>query len=209
MRPIVVTVVMAAAALGCGGLLKRPEIHHYALTPAAAGATRVQVAGLPLGISVVELPPGLDRQDVVVRTSAERFEVRGHELWAAPLGTVVLHRLAFDLAARLPAGMVILPGQVQPAGGTRTLDLAFEDLAAGPDPVLVLDVRWTLRPSEPRTSVLPRSVAPTSVAGPAELAGHERIAEPLDSLDSASIAAGTSRALAMLADRLAAALAGA
>ncbi len=180
--------------VGCGGLLKRPEIRHYALTPVAAPATRVAVSGLPIGIGGIELPPGLDRQEVVVRTSDQRLDVRGHELWAAPLETVVLHRLAFDLAARLPEGIVVLPGQAQPAGGLRSLDLAFEDLAAGPQNELVLDLRWSLR---------------AGVAGAVELAGHERIVEPLASLDSAEIAAGTSRALATLADRLAAALAGA
>ncbi|HXT21284.1 MAG TPA: ABC-type transport auxiliary lipoprotein family protein, partial [Thermoanaerobaculia bacterium] len=214
---------MAALVLGaCGGLLKRPEIRHYALPPSPAIATApapIAAGELPIGIGTVELPPGLDRPDIVVRTSAERFDVRGHELWPAPLGTVVRHRLAFDLAARLPEGLVILPGQVQPAGGTRALDLSFAELAAGPAPVLVLDVRWTLRPSvqpaavlqvgEPRSGESPANVGvavAVPVAASPALAGHEHIDEPLDSLDSASIAAGTSRALAKLADRLVAAI---
>jgi uncharacterized protein len=189
---LILASLVAASFVGCGGLLKRPQVNHYALEPIAADARHVEVAGPPVGLGAVELPPGLDRPDIVVRSAPGRFEVRGTELWPASLGTVVLHRVAFELAARLPQGMVILPGQVQPAGAARALDLAFAELTAGPDANLVVDVRWTLR---------------AGVGGAQELAGHERIVEPLGSLDSVEVARGTSRALAALADRLAAALA--
>ena len=181
-------------ALGGCGLMKRADVHNYALATMPPAAPPFALGGMPIGIGAVELPPGLDRREIVVRDADHRLDVRGTELWAAPLETMVLHTFAFDLADRLPEGMVVLPGQVQPAGGQRSIDLVFADLAAGPDAVLVLDVHWTVR---------------SSPSGPAELAGHERLSEPLDSLDSASIAAGTSRALATLADRLVAAVAAA
>jgi uncharacterized lipoprotein YmbA len=187
----------AAAALallllaGCG-LFRRQEIRHYAvepIAPAASPAPPAAAAGPPLGVDAVELPPGLDRQGIVVRRADHRLEVRGSELWAASLETMVLHALAFDLAARLPEGMVVLPGQAQPAGGMRSLDVVFAELAAGPERQVVVDARWTLR-----------------AAGQPVLAGHERLVEPLASLDSAEIAAGTSRALAALSERIVAAL---
>ena len=191
--PHAVAALLAVVLLAGCGLMRRPEIHHYSLeviAPAAPAAAAPgppsAVAAPPVGLAAIVLPPGLDRQEVAVRRNDGRLDVRGTELWAAPLETLVLHTLAFDLAGRLPEGAVVLPGQTQPTGGLRSLDVAFEELAAGPEPVLVLDARWTLR-----------------TPGAADLARRERIAEPLASLDSAEIAAGTSRALAELADRLA------
>jgi uncharacterized lipoprotein YmbA len=193
--PHALALLLVAVLLAGCGLMRRPEIHHYSLEVIAPAAPAVPaatapgppsaVATPPVGLAAIVLPPGLDRQEVAVRRDDGRLDVRGTELWAAPLETLVLHTLAFDLAGRLPEGAVVLPGQTQPTGGLRSLDVAFEELAAGPEPVLVLDARWTLR-----------------TPGAADFARRERIAEPLASLDSAEIAAGTSRALAELADRL-------
>ena len=190
---LVALVLSGFGLTGCG-LMKRPEIRTFTLTPmppASAVETTADAGVVPLGLAVAELPPGLDRQDVVVRESEHRLDVRGTDLWSAPLGRLVLHTLAIDLAERLPRGSVALPGQTVPAGGVRSLDFAFAELAAGPEPQGVLDVRWSLAGSG---------------AGAPGLAGEERIVEPIDSLDSASVAAGMSRALATLADRLAARL---
>ena len=55
--------------LACGGLLKRAQVNHYALEPIAADAKHVEVAGAPVGLGAVELPPGLDRPDIVVRSA--------------------------------------------------------------------------------------------------------------------------------------------
>ena len=189
----VALVLIGSGLTGCG-LMKRPEIRTFTLTPmppASAVETTAAPGVVPLGLAVAELPPGLDRQDLVVRESGHRLDVRGTDLWSAPLGRLVLHTLAVDLAERLPRGSVVLPGQTVPAGGVRSLDLAFAELAAGPEPQVVLDVRWSLAAGGP---------------GAPGLTGEERVAEPIDSLDSASVAAGLSRALAALADRLAARL---
>jgi uncharacterized lipoprotein YmbA len=102
---------------------------------------------------------------------------------------MVLHTLAFDLANRLPEGTVILPGQPRPAGAIRSIAVAFEDLAPGPEPVFVLDARWTL-----------------SEAGGAKVTHHERIPIEMTSMESASVVDSMSRALAALADRIAAAV---
>jgi uncharacterized lipoprotein YmbA len=143
--------------------------------------TVVQGTGNPVAIDNVELPPGFDRKDIVVRKANSELDVRGTQQWGATLSQEVLHTLAFDLAARLPAGMVILPGAIKPAT-VRSIDVAFEEIAAGPDAKVVVDARWD------RTR-------------------HERIEVPIASLDSANVASGMSQALATLADRIAAGLA--
>lgn len=140
----------------------------------------VALSGAPVAIDNLELPPGFDRKDIVVRKAGSELDVRGTQQWAATLSEEVLHTLAFDLASRLPAGMVILPGAVKPAT-VRSIDVAFEEIAAGPDAKVVVEARW---------------------GG----TRHERIEVPIASLDSANVAGGISQALATLADRIAAGL---
>jgi len=138
--------------------------------------------GTPIGIESLELPPGLDRREIVVRKADHQLEVRPNELWSAGLQTAVLHTLAFDLASRLPEGMVILPGQVKPAA-MRSIDVVFEELAAGPEQKVILDARWKL----------------------GDVSHHETIAVDVPSPDSRNVATGMSQAIAALADRIAAA----
>lgn len=174
------TLVLLLLLTGCS-FFSRSKSKIYSLER-IEGAV-VAVRGLPIGIGAIELPPGIDRKEIVVRRADHQLEVRGNELWSAPLEASVLHTLAFDLASRLPEGMVILPGQSQP-GAMRTIDVVFGELAAGPEAKVVLDARWI-------------------VAG---VAHREQIAVDVPSLDSASVASGVSRALGMLADRIAAQL---
>lgn len=185
------TLALAILIAGCG-FLKRTQSQFFSLQTIPAVGPRVAAGGVPIGIGAVELPPGLDRRGIVVRQRDQRLEIRETEQWADSLESMVLHTVAFDLAGRVPEGMVILPGQIKPAGGVRTIDLIFEELAAGPDRSFVLDVRWILREPGP---------------GRPETTFHERIEVEMRSLGSANIASATSRALATLADRIAARLA--
>jgi uncharacterized lipoprotein YmbA len=173
---------------GCG-FMRRTQSRFYSLDTVPRGAEAAAVAGVPVAIDVVELPPGFDRREIVVRQADLRLEVRESDQWTASLEPLVLHTLAFDLADRLPVGMVILPGQVPPDTGRRAIDLVFEDLGAGPGNAINVDVRWVVRQ-----------------AGAPDRTHHERFEVPLQSLDSGNIATGMSQALATLADRIVAGL---
>jgi uncharacterized lipoprotein YmbA len=168
---------------GCGFLSSKPSTF-YSLDRIPPQAAVNSVRGLPIGIDVV-LPPGLNRKEVVVRQANHQLEVRGREQWTALLQPLVLHTLAFDLAGRLPEGMVILPGQAKPAGAMRSLDVVVEELAAGPDHSVVLDARWTIRE-----------------AGRPDITGREHVVADIAGLDSPNIATGTSSAIATLADHI-------
>jgi uncharacterized lipoprotein YmbA len=165
---------------GCG-LFSKSKSNFYSLERVPPAASVAAVSGLPVGIDSLELPPGFDRRDVVVRKPDHQLDVRGTEQWSASLEPMVLHTLAFDLASRLPEGMVILPGQAKPAQ-MRSIDVVVEDLSAGPGNEVVLDARWVL----------------------GGITHHERITADVSSLASANVADGFSRALATLADRIAA-----
>lgn len=195
------SLTLCVLTAGCG-FFSRPSIRYFSLEPIApaewsgdsepgAVTTTATVPVEPLGVDGIELPPGIDRRGLVVRGEDNGLSVRESDQWASPLEEMVIHTLAFDLAHRLPPGSVVLPGQAKPAGPMRSLYVTFEDLAPGAGGVLVLDASWTL-----------------TSATRARLAGRERITVDLTSLESPNIAAATSRALALFADRLAAVVTG-
>jgi uncharacterized lipoprotein YmbA len=169
---------------GCS-FFSRSKSTFYSIEPIAAGGGGASIRGSQIALDSIELPPELDRRELVLRKADRQLDVRAAEQWSAVLSRCVLHALAFDLARRLPEGMVILPGQAKPNAPMRTIDLAFEELAAGPDAKLVLDARWVVHET-----------------GRADAAGHERIEIDLKSLDGAAVADGMSRSLAALADRI-------
>jgi uncharacterized lipoprotein YmbA len=153
----------------------------YSLDPIAPAAP-VAKRGTAVAIETIELPPGIDRREIVVRKANRQLDVRTNELWPANLQPLVLHALAFDLASRLPEGMVVLPGESRPVAAPRGIDVVFEELTAGPENRVTLDARWTL----------------------AGVSHHEQIPIDIPSLDSGAVATGMSQALAALADRIAA-----
>ena len=167
---------------GCG-LLKRTPNQFYALDTIPPAGPRAAVTGVPIGIDGLELPPGLDRRGIAIREGNGRLEVRGMHQWSAPLEDMVTHTLAFNLANRLPEGMVVLPGQAKPAA-MRPVFVVMEELAPGQDGVFVLDARWTI----------------------AGVTRHEQISVQLPGMESEQIVAGMNQALAQLADRMVAGL---
>ena len=183
-----ISIALALLLAGGCGMFKAQEKEYFSLSTVPSAAARAGVTGAPVGIGAVELPPAVDRREIAVRDEESRLELRGRELWAGPLESMIVHTLAFDLAQRLPEGMVVLPGQAKPAGAMRSVYVVIETMEAGPQNALVLDARWSVGATTPAT------------------ARHERIEVPLASLDSGAIATGTSTALGMLADRIVAGL---
>ena len=183
------TIVLVLLLAGCGLFSRGAKSRFFSLERVApAKAPVAGVRATPVAIEAVELPPGFDRREMVVRKADQQLEIRNADQWTATLEPMVLHTLAFDLAARLPEGSVILPGETRPAV-VRTIDVVFEEFAAGPESRVVLDGRWILRE-----------------AGRADISHHERIEVAIGSLDGAQVVAGMSQALGQLADRMAGAL---
>jgi uncharacterized lipoprotein YmbA len=175
--------LMLLLLAGCGFFSKtKSSFYSFERIPPAAPVAAAR--GGPVAIDSIELPPGFDRKDVVVRKADHQLEIRGTEQWSASLEPMVLHTLSFNLASRLPDGMVILPGQLRPASEVRSISVAFGEFAAGPESNVVLDARWTIN----------------------NVPHQERITMTIPTLGSADIADGFSRALAALADRIAAQL---
>lgn len=174
-------VLTSAALVICScNFFSRPDQQFFMLETIPPAQRSATVGDNPVAIGTVELPPGLDRKGIVVRKPDHQLDIRGTHQWSDTLETVVLHTLAHDLAARLPEGEVILPGQSTPAGGVRSIDVIFEELAAGPETLFQLRARWTSD----------------------GLTRFDEISIPMSSLDSSEVASATSQALAQLADRI-------
>jgi uncharacterized protein len=180
-------ILLCVLASGCG-FFSRAKSHFYSLEPMSPPAALASIGGTPLGIDGIELPPGIDRREIVSRGANHEFNVKGTHQWASPLEEMVIHTLAFDLAGRLPEGMVILPGQAKPSA-MRALYVTFEDLAAGPDGTFVLDARWVV-----------------TAPGTPELAGRDRVTIAAGGTEPEQVVSAMSNALAQLADRIVAKL---
>src|SRR6185503_17842991 len=99
-RVLLLTVLM----VGCS-FFSRSKNTIYSLERIPPAAPVATVRGLPVGIDSVELPPGFDRREVVVRKADQQLDVRSTQQWSASLQEMVLHTLAFDLANRVTEGM--------------------------------------------------------------------------------------------------------
>lgn len=182
--PLVIVLILTSCSF-----FSRSQSRYYTLDRVAPTAPRpAAVRGAtPVAIDAIELPPELDRKEVAVRKSGGELDVRSADQWSATFHDLVLHTLAFDLADRLPEGMTILPGEAKPLAPTRSIDVVFADLSAGPANTVTLDCRWTLHtPGHPDTT------------------HSEHISIPVPNLDSGSVAAGVSQALGELSGRVAA-----
>lgn len=188
MRKLTSALCLLTFLLGGCSFLSKSQSKYFSLDRIPPDARIVAArGGLPVGISTVELPPGVDRKEIAVRQANQQLDIRGGEQWTASLQPLVLETLAVDVADRLPLDMAVLPGESKPAA-MRSIDVVFEELAAGPSNVVRLDARWI-----------------EHTPGRADVAHHESLAIDIPSLDSANVAAGMSRAIATLADRIAAA----
>ena len=95
--------------------------------PAAAA-----YAGPPVKVLAVNIPPALDREELVSEAAPGEVKVHDLEHWEAPLGLIARQVLIQDLAGRLPAGAVLGPGS--PGGdGVASLSVDIVSFRDGPD----------------------------------------------------------------------------
>jgi uncharacterized protein len=145
------------------GCASSPPTHFYTLDPVAPAAASPAMAGDPVKIDAVHVPPALDRSEIVRGESAHQLEISSQDRWAGDLGEMIRRVLTQNLAARMPSGMVIAPESPAPvnARGIVVDILTFQPQAGGE---VVLDVDWTLLQGSQSNPVLRRSVRLTTTA---------------------------------------------
>ena len=104
-RVLLLSLLVSLLTAGCG-LMKRVPNTFYTLDTIPGAAAATNIAGTPIGIDGIELPPGLDRREVTARQSDNKLDVRGHHQWASPLEDMVtpgyLDGRVFALYAGMP-----------------------------------------------------------------------------------------------------------
>jgi uncharacterized lipoprotein YmbA len=169
---------------GCGS---SPPTRFYILndiaptTQPAAVANRIAVRVEPLAIA-----PEVDRPELVTRSGPNRVHVAGLERWAAPLPGQIRRVLSDDLSARLPPGLVANPDEPATSEPRRALTIAIEEFYGDDSCAVSLRAGWSL--ANPHANVV---------------RGSEQVQIPPSAPCSGELAAAMSRALAVLADRLA------
>ena len=115
----------------------------FTLDPVApAQAVAGAYSGPPVKLVAVNIPPQLDREELVSETAPGEVKVHDLEHWEAPLGLTARQTLIEDLAARLPAGRVL--GPATPAGAEAAiLSVDVVSFNVGPQGAQ-MQVAWTL-----------------------------------------------------------------
>jgi len=179
----------AAALLAACGTPAR--LNYYTLTAqdAVQGSAR-DARALKIFVGPVTIPEGVDRPQMVVRTSPNQVEIDDLDRWAEPLKAAIPRLVAETLARRLA------PSDVMTSRQSATLDFDFRvaldidrfDFSAGDG--AVVDATWTIRGAKDRA---PRT-------------GHTRVREPGGGGDPRSMAAAHSRAIEKVAGDIAEAM---
>jgi uncharacterized lipoprotein YmbA len=194
-----VSLAGAVVLVACG---TSPPTRFFTLdaTPPSAPSASAY-AGPPLRVAAVDIPPALDRVELVSEIGPGEMKVHDFERWEAPLGLTARQVLTQDLAARLPPGQVLGPGGAAP--GVVTLSVEVLSFQAS-DGQATMQASWTLRmppaPPGPHGAAPP---PPTLIRS-----ALVQLSAPAPGVAGASTAAGFSALLAQLADRIAAGLAG-
>lgn len=163
------------------------------LPPETAVLKTTVAAGAPavLALAALELPPLIDRPQIVRRLDPNRVEALEFDRWAEPLADGLRAALAGDLSARLPGTTLLPVAGAIPAEGTAVLSVTILRFDADATGRVVLDAQWSL-------AVAGRN-------GPRHRDTLEIPAEiPARGGEPAALVAAMSRAVAAFADRVAA-----
>ena len=200
---------VAALASTClmGACASSPPMHFYTLARIAPDtSTAVPPGGVPIRLDRVRIPGELDRMQLVQQIDATRLHISDQDRWAAPLEEMIVRVLSADLAARLSPGLVLDP-DTPARGERRSLSVNIQEFSMDAGCAITLRADWSLTPVAARFTASAGRVSPGAEADGAS--GSQELQAPSAGACSGvgSQAELMSRALAGLADRIAAAVA--
>jgi uncharacterized lipoprotein YmbA len=121
-----IAVVLTALLAACQSAPTRL----FMLEPVPPSVIPASYDGPAVRVETVQIPPALDRIEIVSEVAPGEFKVSELDHWIAPLGQQVRQTLTADLAARLPQGRVIFPYLAKPPG---TIGISVDVLAFNAD----------------------------------------------------------------------------
>jgi uncharacterized lipoprotein YmbA len=119
-------------------------------------------AGPPIELRSVQVPPAMDRLEMVRELSAGELALREFDHWAAPLGRLAKQTLTEDLSHRLPADRLIFPGAGGPSvRAALTVDVLSFHLI---DDQATMVVSWAIRWPAADSGTPDMSASPTATS---------------------------------------------
>jgi uncharacterized lipoprotein YmbA len=172
---------MMASLCGC----RSAEPDYYVMQPRAGSAD----AAIARNIEIRR--PGLagflDRADIVVDTGAFRLKLGSNARWGEPLGEMTERVLVEDLAQRLPASQVFGAGGAIGVDADLRIDLDIQQFGGQDDRMIVLTGEVIVERRHDHVVLRGR---------------HVTLSVPAEGASAASLAAGMSTLLGMLADQI-------
>ena len=180
----------------CSILEPKPDrTRSYLLTERAgeAGARTAARPPIALGVGPIELPAYLDRSEMVTRVPPNKLRISSLDRWAEPLSANFARVFTGDLSGALGTEDVTrLPSLARPVIDYRVA-VAVEQFERRSDGVAVLVARWEVR---------------RGVGGELVRRARAKHEVPIDGATTADAVEALSRATALLADEVAAAILG-
>ncbi len=189
---LVAPLLLATLLCGMGGCVDSPATRLYLLTPRTIGnGTVAEQQTLSIGIGPVDLPPLLDRPEIVTRRGPGQIERAEFDRWAEPLADSIPSVLASDLGSQLGTErLAVLPWEASGSFQYQVVvDVARFDGVMGKQ--VILDARWRVLGRDGRELVVRRSM----------------LTEATDGASYQALVASMSRALGALSQEIASGLA--
>jgi len=180
-------VVLALLLGGCASA--KTDTYTLSAVPPARQAPAGVPLRPPLEMGEVAIPATIDRNEVVLNAPGDRLDVASTSIWGAPVRQLIRRALSDDLTARLPPGSVLPPGDPGPKAGLRILTVSIDQFGGDTSGHVVLSAAWLLAPSGTPPTGTPRRTRIELNAGAGNVA---------------AVVPTMSRALGVLADRIAA-----
>ena len=151
------TLALLAAMAGCRS---SPPQQFYVLDAVSGAYAIATQPAKPVQVAAINIPPTLDRQEMVREDGPDSVKISNVHRWGAPLADMIQNVLTQNLMQRLAAGRVIAPRTAAPAGTYEiTVDiLKFERDSSGE---VVFDGAWSLYRLGSDTPILNRHLALT------------------------------------------------
>ena len=164
--------------------------HYYVLSAQSdpAAVRKIGHPGRTVAVGAVRLPGALDRPQIARRLGPNQLEYAESERWAGPLDDMTRRVLSTDLRPLLPASTTMIADD-SPASADITIVVEMGRFDADKEGRVALDASWEMLDKNGKVVGVPR---------------QEKIVEPGIGPDAAAVAATMSRALAGLADNIAA-----
>lgn len=183
----IIALLLFTGLLAACGSPARVDLYRLDAVAPMDESTLKSTVEVVVGVGPVEIPRYLDRNQILLRTGANRLDTVALDEWAEPLASNVAAVVAENLSRLLPAARAIARPWVD-APVTWEVPVKISRFDADSDGLLVLAADWGVVVASGRKHRVLR---------------HTRIALDLPGTDSASVAAGMSTALLRLSEEIA------